>query len=62
MKMKSLIHVVCSLILLTACANTGTPGGGPKDETPPKLLRSIPEPNATHFNGKRVELVFDELV
>lgn len=62
MKMKSLIHVVCSLILLTACANTGTPGGGPKDETPPKLLRSVPEPNATHFNGKRVELVFDELV
>jgi hypothetical protein len=47
---------------MCACANTGTPGGGPKDETPPRLIKSEPKENQVNFTKKRIELFFDELV
>lgn len=50
------------LALLSACASTGTPTGGPKDETPPKLVGSIPLENAVDYNKKRIEITFDELI
>ncbi|MDR2138572.1 MAG: Ig-like domain-containing protein [Tannerella sp.] len=39
-----------------------TPNGGPYDETPPKFLRSTPAFHATRYEGKKVEIVFDELI
>ncbi|NNF22181.1 MAG: Ig-like domain-containing protein [Saprospiraceae bacterium] len=39
-----------------------SPTGGPKDETPPKLVSSIPADKSLNFKGKSVELVFDEKV
>lgn len=50
------------IFLLWGCANQTTPTGGPKDETPPKLLRSSPANKERNFNGKNIELVFDEAV
>jgi hypothetical protein len=50
------------LTMLSACASLGTPKGGPKDTTSPKLLSSIPLENARRFNGNRVEIKFSELV
>ena len=44
------------------CAKRGNPTGGPKDETPPILLRAVPETNATGFREKRIRLYFDEYV
>lgn len=49
-------------VLFSGCANTGTPGGGPKDETPPRLIKSIPEINKTNYKDKKVEIYFDELI
>jgi hypothetical protein len=51
-----------ALTLLSACASTGNPSGGPKDETPPKLISSLPLENAVNFNKKRIEISFDELI
>jgi hypothetical protein len=51
-----------SLLLLTACASPGNPTGGPKDETPPKLLGSLPLDNAVGIDKKRIEITFDELI
>ena len=45
-----------------ACASTGTPDGGPYDETPPKFLRAIPEPNAINVESKKVSIEFDEYI
>jgi hypothetical protein len=49
-------------MLLGSCANMATPNGGPYDEMPPKFLRSTPVFHATRYEGKRIEIVFDELV
>lgn len=58
----SFIAVVLAL-LLVACANMGTPDGGPYDETPPKVVRTSPklgEANVTHT--KKIVIEFDEIV
>ena len=45
-----------------ACASTGTPDGGPYDETPPKFIRATPEPNATNNKRKKISIEFDEYI
>lgn len=62
---KDWLLVVGGLFLLVAmysCANMASPNGGPYDETPPKFVSSIPAPNQTNFKGKKIEILFDELV
>lgn len=49
--------------LLVRCANIVPPVGGPKDETPPKLVEEKSTPNKqTNFQKQRIELTFDEFV
>lgn len=40
----------------------GTLTGGPKDETPPVLIRAEPENLTTNFKAKRIRLYFDEFI
>ncbi len=49
-------------LCIAGCASIGTPQGGPKDETPPVLVQTKPSANATHWNKKKIEIEFDELV
>jgi hypothetical protein len=49
-------------VLVAACANMASPNGGPYDEAPPKFLRSTPALYATRVEGKKIEIVFDELI
>ena len=49
-------------LLMHSCANTGSPAGGPKDETPPRLIKSEPAMNQVNYNKKKVEIFFDELI
>ncbi len=53
-----------SLIVLAfqQCARRGNPTGGPKDVTPPVLLRAEPENLSTNFDSKRIRLYFDEYI
>ena len=42
-------RLVASFILaisIYSCANMSRPGGGPRDETPPVFIKSMPVPNA----------------
>lgn len=60
-----ILLLLTAIALLTAmgCANRGSgPQGGPKDVTPPKLLKSTPENHATNYKKPTVELSFDEIV
>ena len=44
------------------CANRGTPDGGPKDETPPSIVKSDPENYSTNFKGNEIKVYFDEYI
>ena len=48
--------------LLVACASIGSPEGGPRDYTPPQVVKTTPTPGSVNFNGNKVEIVFDEIV
>lgn len=50
------------LVFLTRCANMVTPTGGPKDIQPPKVTEAKPENHHTQFDGKKIEITFDEFV
>jgi len=66
--MKQSRHILLVALLavvalaVVSCANIGHPEGGPRDYTPPVMLRSNPIPGAVNFGGKKVEINFDEIV
>ena len=56
------ISVVAYLISIS-CANRGSgPQGGPKDITPPRPQRSIPDANSLNYKKNRIDIIFDEIV
>ena len=54
------ILYLCSLLLINGCANRQLPQGGPRDHTPPKLLKAFPENMTRNFKQKVITLDFDE--
>lgn len=44
------------------CARKGTPTGGPKDITPPVLVKAEPPNMSINFKAEKIRLYFDELV
>lgn len=62
---KTLSNFILALIIgfiFINCANRGTPDGGPKDETPPTIIKSEPENFSTNFTGKEIKVYFDEYI
>ena len=49
-------------VLLMACASIGSPEGGPRDYTPPQVVKMSPEAGSVNFKGQKVEITFDEIV
>ncbi len=64
--MKKKIFQLTLMVLLTQlfwyCANVGMPTGGEKDETPPVVIKSMPEANALNYKKKTIYIEFDELI
>lgn len=51
------------VLLLGGCANRGTgPQGGPKDETPPKVMKETPLNGSLNCQVKDIQVVFDEYI
>jgi hypothetical protein len=50
------------LLLINGCAKVGAPTGGQKDENPPVFVEGTPENRSVNFDGKELELVFDEYI
>lgn len=46
--------------IISACATVQRPTGGPRDETPPKILLMEPENLTTNFDNREVQITFDE--
>lgn len=56
-------HIVVVMVVamfVVACANIGTPDGGPFDETPPVIVSTSPRFLATNVKTQKVVLEFDE--
>ncbi|WP_139000837.1 Ig-like domain-containing protein [Hyunsoonleella aestuarii] len=56
-----ILAFIIGLIFIN-CANRGTPEGGPKDETPPEIVKSEPENYSINFNGNEIKITFNEFV
>lgn len=56
-----ILAVFIGLVFIN-CANRGTPDGGPKDETPPVIVKAEPDNYSTNFSGKEIKIYFDEYV
>ncbi|MDT7829143.1 Ig-like domain-containing protein [Pricia sp. S334] len=60
------LTVILFLVLLASalwqCARRGSPSGGPKDITPPQLLRTEPNSMTVNFDANRIRLYFDEFI
>ena len=60
-----LFHFLLALsmgVIVSSCANRGTPSGGEKDVDPPVIVKSEPENFSTNFNAKEIRIYFDEYV
>lgn len=55
-----LILITFGFLFLIGCASIQRPQGGPRDRTPPKLLKSFPENKTRRFSAKQIQLDFDE--
>lgn len=44
------------------CAQPVNPGGGPKDMSPPEVLKTEPENGSANFNSKKIKITFDEFI
>ena len=49
-------------LMMAACASIGSPEGGPRDYTPPQVVKTTPAANALNYKGNKVEITFDEIV
>ena len=57
---KALLPV--SILFLFGCAQQVAPTGGPKDETPPKVLAESPENLSVNFDAEQIVISFDEYI
>lgn len=61
-KIFSLVFLAFMGLALWQCAKRGNPTGGPRDITPPELVRTEPENYSTNFKAEKIRLYFDELI
>ncbi|MCM1162910.1 MAG: Ig-like domain-containing protein [Muribaculaceae bacterium] len=55
-----LLPAMVAALVLAACANMGRPEGGPRDETPPRYVRSNPPMGQLNVKGNKIVVEFDE--
>ncbi len=58
----NIVSVLVPIVLVYSCANMGMPKGGPKDKTPPVIVRSIPAFNQLNYKDNKVRITFNEFV
>lgn len=61
---RATIYILAAVLALltAACASIGRPEGGPRDEEPPRFVRSNPAPGQLNVKGRSFTLTFDENV
>ncbi len=60
---RAILVLAGALVLLNQCASPRSPTGGPKDETPPSVIKEESTPNyQTLFEEKEITITFDEWI
>ncbi len=62
---KKLLYYGLGLMLffsIVQCAKRGTPSGGEKDTTPPKMIKAEPPLYSINFSAKKIRIYFDEYI
>lgn len=59
---KRLLSVLIISLLLASCAKISVPTGGPRDTTPPAIVKITPDNNSLNFNSKSIKITFNEFV
>ncbi len=54
--------VLSVIALIYSCAAMKSPEGGPRDTTPPKVLKMTPENLTTNFKAKKIVIEFNEYI
>lgn len=57
---KFLILSFSLIVFIYGCASMRSPEGGPKDTTPPKVLKMEPKNLTTNFKADKITITFDE--
>lgn len=60
--LQNIVSLLIPIVLIYSCANMGMPKGGPKDKTPPAIVKSSPEQNQRNFKDNKVRITFNEFV
>ena len=64
-RLKHILITACLLLMAffaQQCANAVAPTGGPKDNTPPRVVEAVPVNQSINFSGKKIEIAFDEYI
>ena len=64
-RLKHILITACLLLMAffaQQCANAVAPTGGPKDNTPPRVIEAVPVNQSINFSGKKIEITFDEYI
>ena len=56
------LSVILSCTLIASCAKVSSPAGGPRDKTPPVVVKSTPPNGSKFFTGNRFMITFNEYV
>ena len=57
-----LFLILAFIVIVGACAKISSPSGGPRDRTPPVVVKSTPVNGARNFKGNKLEIVFNKFV
>jgi len=61
-RLSNFIFIVVISLVISNCANRGTPSGGEKDITPPVIIKSEPENYSINFKTNEIKIYFDEYI
>jgi hypothetical protein len=60
MTLKYFLPFILCILFIAGCARQTSPTGGPKDTIPPKLISTNPKNEQINFNGRQIDLEFNE--
>jgi uncharacterized protein (DUF2141 family) len=58
--LKNFTAIFCLTAAFCGCASIKQPEGGPRDTTPPKILKMFPEDKTVNFKAEKLTIEFDE--
>jgi hypothetical protein len=59
---RQILFIIAAYTLAAGCAKVSSPAGGPRDKTPPVVVKTTPAPGSKFYTGKKIEITFNEYV